>query len=67
MKTLSIDIETFSSVNLAKCGVYKYVESRILKFFSLDIQLMVALYRLLTLLLVKQYRKKLSTYLPMKM
>jgi hypothetical protein len=26
MKTLSIDIETFSSANLAKCGVYKYVE-----------------------------------------
>ena len=25
MKTLSIDIETFSSVDLAKCGVYKYV------------------------------------------
>ena len=27
MKTLSIDIETFSSVNLAKSGVYRYVES----------------------------------------
>ena len=27
MKTLSIDIETFSSVNLAKTGVYRYVES----------------------------------------
>lgn len=27
MKTLSIDIETFSSVNLQKCGVYKYAES----------------------------------------
>ncbi len=26
MKTLSIDIETFSSAPLAKCGVYKYVE-----------------------------------------
>lgn len=26
MKTLSIDIETFSSVNLQKCGVYKYAE-----------------------------------------
>ena len=26
MKTLSIDIETFSSATLAKCGVYKYVE-----------------------------------------
>lgn len=27
MKTMSIDIETYSSVNLAKCGVYKYTES----------------------------------------
>jgi DNA polymerase len=27
MKTLSIDIETFSSVNLVKSGVYRYVES----------------------------------------
>lgn len=27
MKTLSIDIETYSSVNLSKSGVYKYVES----------------------------------------
>lgn len=27
MKVLSIDIETFSSVNLQKCGVYKYAES----------------------------------------
>ena len=27
MKKLSIDIETYSSVDLAKCGVYKYAES----------------------------------------
>ncbi len=27
MKTLSIDIETYSSTNLAKSGVYRYVES----------------------------------------
>ena len=27
MKTISIDIETYSSLNLAKCGVYKYAES----------------------------------------
>ena len=27
MKTLSIDIETYSSVDLIKCGVYKYAES----------------------------------------
>lgn len=27
MKTLSIDIETYSSVELLKCGVYKYTEA----------------------------------------
>ena len=27
MKTISIDIETYSSVNLQKAGVYKYAES----------------------------------------
>ena len=27
MKTLSIDIETYSDQNLAKCGVYRYAES----------------------------------------
>lgn len=27
MKTLSIDIETYSDINLAKCGVYRYCES----------------------------------------
>lgn len=27
MKNLEIDIETFSSVNLVKSGVYRYVES----------------------------------------
>ena len=27
MKSLSIDIESFSSVNLAKSGVYRYVEA----------------------------------------
>ena len=27
MKTLSIDIETYSSYDLSKCGVYKYAES----------------------------------------
>lgn len=28
MKRLNIDIETFSSVNLVKSGVYKYAESK---------------------------------------
>ena len=27
MKTLSIDIETFSSIDLGKCGVYRYTEA----------------------------------------
>ena len=27
MKTLSIDIETFSSENLTKCGVYRYCDA----------------------------------------
>lgn len=27
MRTLSVDIETYSSVDLAKCGVYKYTEA----------------------------------------
>ncbi len=40
MKSISIDIETFSSVDLSKCGVYKYAESpdfQILLFgFSVD-------------------------------
>jgi DNA polymerase len=40
MKTLSIDIETYSSVNLSKSGVYRYVESpdfEVLLFgYSLD-------------------------------
>ena len=27
MKNISIDIETFSDVDLQKCGVYKYAQS----------------------------------------
>ena len=27
IKTLSLDLETYSSTDLAKCGVYKYAES----------------------------------------
>ena len=40
IKTLSIDIETFSSVDIGKCGVYKYVEAEdfdiILFAYSMD-------------------------------
>lgn len=28
MKSLSVDIETYSSIDLTKCGVYKYVEAQ---------------------------------------
>lgn len=27
MKNISIDLETYSDVNLQKCGVYKYAQS----------------------------------------
>ena len=27
MKSISIDLESFSSVDIAKCGAYKYAES----------------------------------------
>ena len=33
MKTLSIDIETYSDQALAKTGVYRYAESRISNTF----------------------------------
>lgn len=40
MKTLSIDIETYSNQNLAKCGVYRYVESPVFEIllfsYSID-------------------------------
>lgn len=40
MKTLSIDIETYSDQNLAKCGVYRYVESPVFEIllfaYSID-------------------------------
>lgn len=29
MKSLSLDLETYSDLNLAKCGVYKYAESHL--------------------------------------
>ena len=35
MKTLSIDIETYSSVDLAKCGVYKYTEATCCDFHNI--------------------------------
>ena len=52
MQTLSIDIETYSDVNLSKCGVYKYTESpdfEILLFgYSADGRLQLSADRLAT-------------------
>jgi len=48
MKTLSIDIETYSDVNLAKCGVYKYAESPNFEILLSVIPLTEMKYRLLT-------------------
>ena len=39
MKTLSCDIETYSSVDLGKCGVYKYVESPDFEILLIAIQM----------------------------
>ena len=40
MKTLEIDIETYSDVDLAKCGVYRYCESSLFEImlfgYSID-------------------------------
>lgn len=33
MKSLSLDLETYSDLNLAKCGVYKYAESPAFEIF----------------------------------
>lgn len=38
MRRLSIDIETYSSVDLAKCGVFKYVESPDFEILLIAIQ-----------------------------
>ena len=38
MKDLILDAETFSSVDLAKCGVYKYAASEDFEILLLPIQ-----------------------------
>lgn len=40
MNSISIDIETFSSNDLSKCGVYKYVEAPDFDILLLDMRLM---------------------------
>ena len=54
MKHLSIDIETFSSVDLLKSGLYKYVQSPDFQILLLRIALMVGQLRLLTSQWVKK-------------
>ena len=40
MNFISIDIETFSSNDLSKCGVYKYAETPDFDILLLDMRLM---------------------------
>ena len=54
MKNLSIDIETFSSENLTKCGVYRYAEAP-------DFEVLLFGYSLLRLQLQRQPRHRLRS------
>ena len=38
MRTISIDIETYSSVDLTKAGVYRYAESPDFEILLFDIE-----------------------------
>lgn len=57
MKSIEIDIETYSSVSLQKCGVYKYAEVLILKFFFSDTAQTVLLLLQLILLAERIFRR----------
>lgn len=46
-KTLAIDIETFSDVDLIKCGVYAYADSPAFEILLLHTALMMKKQRLL--------------------
>ncbi len=46
MKNLEIDIETYSSVSLQKCGVYKYAESPDFEILLLAQKLGYSIYEL---------------------
>lgn len=46
MKELSIDIETYSSEDLLKTGVYRYAEALILQSCFLPMLLMTRIFRL---------------------
>lgn len=60
MKTLSIDIETYSSVDLAKCGVYKYTEALDFDILSSDIPLTAVPCRWSILPAVRRSHQRLS-------
>jgi DNA polymerase len=38
IKTLSIDIETYSDIDLSKCGVYKYILSLPMRFTGFEMK-----------------------------
>jgi hypothetical protein len=64
--SLSVDLETFSSINLSKSGVYRYVEAPDLRFFCSVIARMAVLFRSSTLPAVKSSRLRSRRRLPMK-
>ena len=39
MRILHIDLETYSSVDIRKAGLYKYVQSRTFRYFCLPMLL----------------------------
>lgn len=66
MKTISIDIETYSGTDLGKCGVYKYTE-------DLDFEVLLFGYavdggevHVVDLALGEKYRQTLPPRLPMR-
>ena len=55
MKSISIDIETYSSTNLQKSGVYRYAESDDFEFCCLAILLTAVMSKSLTCVWEKRY------------
>lgn len=62
MKTLSIDIETYSSVAPAKCGVYKYTEATDFNILLFGIPQTAVRYRWSILSVVKRSRWRSSLH-----
>ncbi len=57
MQTLSIDIETYSSINLQKAGVYRYVEAPDFEILRSDIALIPVRCRWPILPVARRFRK----------